>query len=501
MTKETSIYFHIFDFLDTHCLSKSNSLTVLGVDFNQWSPHVSTSLEILGLLSKNGCTSIYSQKKFGFFPEFGKPYFGRGFAPNKKFLDEIEVKEIAYKNSGFDEEILTPYERKKMQCDLMGIKDHHQLGELSYKQFDYGYAILSTIASTYGLGEIPSSLIHKLGSLLLDEYIDSANFVHSTIVNMKVDCLIVYNGRFINERAAWRSAEGLGIPVLFHEASKDFSYCISNYSPHSRTGYRKLAEEMTTNMSTLVITDEAREWYEGRINGLNPDSSHFQKKWKKGYKSAESGVHEKKRISIFTTSDDEYIGLSNEWDLPEKRTQKEWLEIIVRLAVFYNYEVILRLHPNLATKSRRLRKEWLLLRKIMGLKVIDFNDAVNSYSLVKYSDLVITCGSTIAMEAGYLGKPVLSVGTGIYDLLGAITKVQNLAEIERILKVGEFQDLLPVRQKIELYGYVEKNKFMQPSIVVKNKKIRNIISPTTSLANRIFSKVYRRCRFLWFSVV
>jgi capsule polysaccharide export protein KpsC/LpsZ len=226
------------------------------------------------------------------------------------------------------------------------------------------------------------------------------------------------------------------------------------------------------------------------------DSSHFQKNWLPLADSHGVNYHERKQIVIFTTSDDEFLGVSPDWDLPELQSQIEWLTKIAKLAISYQYKVIIRLHPNLRTKSRSLQREWSDLSNLRNLEMIKYNEPINSYNLINQSDLVISCGSTIAMEAGFLGKPVLSVGSGIYDGLHAVTKTQDLKIIEDIFSASDFESLKPIKSRIDVYGFTEMSKFEDLKKELSSSKSSlefDFFRP--SLFNKIVSKIYRGVAF------
>lgn len=467
----------------------------LGVDFNDWEPHVKTSISILESLAANGFPCFYLQNGFGLFPQFGKPYFGKSSKLNKVLLDSINVKEIVVEEDKTKVMFISEIDKNLMYMNLMKVNNGKELSNLSFGDFDFGYAILSTICSMYGKGDISKELIQRVGPKVLKSYIETFNFMHYYLQKFRIKFLVVFNGRFVNEKAAVSAAKHLGIRIIYHEASRNNSFVISCFSPHSINGYKKLADALTLNIDSEDISKDSTSWYKSRITGANPDSAHFQSKWDyfDGVSSQDSVAS--KRISIFTTSDDEYLGLSVDWDLPQKQSQREWITSIAEIALKHDYEVILRLHPNLKTKSKSLQKEWMQLANIEGIAIIGFADRYNSYSLVMSSDLIVTCGSTIAMEAGFLGKPVLSVGTGIYDALNAVKKVQDLDLVADILARGEFDFLVPDRTAVELFGYIEQNKFARlSSVLFDNWKINGVfVKP--SFINRVFSKIYRDLRF------
>ena len=482
----------LLEYLQTEHLDNSS---FLGVDFNDWEPHVKTSISILDSLASKGFPCFYIPSKFGLFPQFGKPYFGKSSKVDKTFLDSINLKEIIIDEDKTKYSLISEHDKKLMHSNLKKVANGRELSNLSMGDFDYGYSILSTICSMYGRGDVSKKLIRRVGPKILNSYVDTINSIYYYLHKLQIKFLVVFNGRFVNEKAAVTAAKLLGIRILYHEASRDNSFSLSCFSPHSIIGYRKLAESIVANVSSDVIERESISWYRSRVTGTNPDSAHFETRWEYFDDSLSQVSGDRKRISIFTTSDDEYLGLSVDWDLPQKQSQREWLTSIAKTALKQDYEVIFRLHPNLKTKSKSLQKEWMRVSRIKGISIIGFTDSYNSYSLIKSSDLIVTCGSTIAMEAGFLSKPVLSVGTGIYDSLNAVKKIQDLKLIEKILENREFGSLIPDKTAVELFGFVEQKKFTKISNnLFKSWKSTDVFS-NPSLINRVISKIYRDLMF------
>lgn len=481
----------LFDLLNKNSKDESNFLCL---DFNHWQPHVASSLEIACFLSSNGFKVFYEQKKFGFRPKFGKPFFGYRSHVSKNWIRTNGLLHVGQNMDDNIEDLIDCKSAQQMMSQLKLARSRVDLSNLTHENFDYGYAILSTLASTYGRGEISEYLIRKVAPGLLKEYVETVNRVNRSIKSNNINHLVLFNGRFVLESAARSAAEAVDIKVIYHEASKNSRFIVSCFSPHSRAGYLELCKKITSGVEKSLLLLESDQWYESRIGGNNPDSALFQTKWKP-LENGKNRTSNGRKITIFTTSDDEYLGLSREWDLPHRQSQLKWLTDIAFLALSKGYDVTLRLHPNLITKSKRLQKDWLAADKIPNLEVIGFGDTTNSYNLITTSDLIITCGSTIAMEAGYLGKPVLSVGTGIYDLLQVCIVTKDLSEIGEILDKGKFHDLIPNRDQIAIFGYVEKNKFKDEVKIFKSNQERDSVLKQPSTFNRLASKIYREVFF------
>ena len=467
---------------------------VLGLDFNAWIHHNFATLDILCHFNIIGFKSFYFKDNLGNFPSYVKPFFGSNNYIERSYLLDCAIVGLNAPKKISPEMLFSQEVQQILQKELRKVNNQKQLINIKHENFDIGYSILSSLASQYGLGELPSSLIKNQAPKKLQEYISTCNLVYTLLRENSIGCLVIFNGRFLRENAAWRTAQFAGIPVLFHESSKNFSYIVGESRPHSIDGYGKLASLLTENADVNKIKELSNLWFKSRLGGQNPDSETFQKRWKTS-KQLSRNPHKRGRISIFTTSDDEYIGISPEWDLPKKVSQQEWINKIISLGLENDYEVVLRLHPNLSTKSRLLRRSWRRLGRIEELILLSYTSPVNSYELIQSSDLVITCGSTIAMEAGYLKVPVLSIGTGLYDGINGVHKIQDLQEIKKIFSEGDFSKLLIEPSKTDIFGYVEATKFIKPSYFTKDLLCYGTDSVYLNFLNKFISKIFRVIKY------
>src|SRR5690606_9592814 len=68
--------------------------------------------------------------------------------------------------------------------------------------------------------------------------------------------------------------------------------------------------------------------------------------------------------------------------------------------------LVIRLHPHLLKKHPNDMRAWLELAYAGSTAtVIEPASPVDSYSLINASDVVVTSGSTIGMEAVYMDRP------------------------------------------------------------------------------------------------
>jgi predicted glycosyltransferase len=175
--------------------------------------------------------------------------------------------------------------------------------------------------------------------------------------------------------------------------------------------------------------------------------------------------------------------------------QSEWMNKVIQMAVELDFDVHLRLHPNFENKGRKLRRRWEEIGKSFGVTLHTQSSQINTYDLIRTSDLVITCGSTVALEAVYLGRPVLSIGSGLYDNIGAIYKSQDLLAIKEILSSRNFMLLKGNLDRALEFGFYEifkKRQFTTEATYSQGKAIFDM----PGVVNRGLSKIVRSINLL-----
>ena len=108
--------------------------------------------------------------------------------------------------------------------------------------------------------------------------------------------------------------------------------------------------------------------------------------------------------------------------------------------------VVVRLHPNFSNKSKMMTREWMsLLDK--GVEVIPPSAPTNSYALIRRSDIVATCGSTVGIEAAYLEKPTVLLAPSLYSRLGISAIAYDDISLAQILTDSDF---VPIEKSKEI---------------------------------------------------
>jgi hypothetical protein len=132
---------------------------------------------------------------------------------------------------------------------------------------------------------------------------------------------------------------------------------------------------------------------------------------KKNYSSFQSSGNvpykkKKYRIVFFTASEDEHestkFQLTNLlWPSQETALKK----LIQSLKCLKDYELFIRVHPTSEKrKSLKDQHKWAKFNNESNIHVISHNSQINSYELLDSSDLAVTYGGNIAIEAVYWKK-------------------------------------------------------------------------------------------------
>ncbi|MBH9536914.1 hypothetical protein [Novosphingopyxis sp. YJ-S2-01] len=139
-------------------------------------------------------------------------------------------------------------------------------------------------------------------------------------------------------------------------------------------------------------------------------------------------------VTMFTSSEDEIFAVRDDPSFGEFPSQFDVALEVARQCHSLRRPMALRLHPHLAIKSDHWRRGWDFdqLQKF-DVHIIEPTQPVDSYSLLDASEAVITCGSTIGIEAAYSGKPSLMIGQYQATVLGACPSAMSAKDIADFL--------------------------------------------------------------------
>lgn len=240
------------------------------------------------------------------------------------------------------------------------------------------------------------------------------------------DEVIIPNGRTSRQKTARLLADELGIAVRLYEngRARPHSYYLGNTQPHDRVASQAEVASLTADLSDQRCAELADEWLAGRMTPGGSTNA-FRRSWTSAGGDRTPGI---RRAVFFASSFDEFLAFGPMWTIDTWNTQFEAFDRIMSILKRQRIELVLRIHPNLATKSRAYVNRTIsevdeLVARHPGLTVYWHNSPVNSYELVKTADLVIVERSTIGLEASLLGKPVWVTQASQWDHIADIRQL------------------------------------------------------------------------------
>jgi hypothetical protein len=265
------------------------------------------------------------------------------------------------------------------------------------------------------------------------------------------DIVITFNGRFATSKPIVEASVRLGKPILRHECGSTFEKYELFEEPLHDLKYRsRLIEKHWAAGNDPERSLVGHDFFKRRRGGDGIGWYSYTDKQKLGkIPPLREGI---RRVVYFSSSEDEYASIGKELDFGPWNGQINAVKTLISLCESRDdLELIIRLHPNLAQKSRDDQAKWKDMRA-KNLRIIPPEDPSDSYALAESSDLVVTFGSTIGIEAAYWGKPVAVLCFCLYTPSGAVMSPKNDVELSKIL--SEISSLKAPDQSLALpFGY------------------------------------------------
>ena len=384
---------------------------------------------------------------------------------------------------------------KKSIDELPKIKSKSELLNYSYEGINIGKGINSYLIST--LFDHNYNFSKNLS--LVDSQLFSSILTIQTLkqyLTKGIDEIFLFNGRVSHYNALIEFSRFYKIPFkVFEMVFNHNKYEISiNKALHDANEYKNKIENNWVK-STLTESKKSKIG----TDFFKKNRIHFEKKKEGLSKHLKNNYQNDKieLITIFNSSRSEYECVEN-WNLDSFYNDDEDLifEILQKFKNDPSKHFILRSHPNLAYLKNTQNEKINKLRSQKNLLVIDSKTSLSSYELINISSKVITFGSTIGVEANYLGKPVISIGDSAYKYLNIAYIPNNKDELFSLINMK--LKTLPILGSLKYGFYIlefgTKFKF-QKKIKLKYNVLRFFIlkifyMSKSTLLNPNFSLIY-----------
>lgn len=398
-------------------MENSSSAIFFTFSYEEWS--FAATLEIITSKFDNYKNIIWvdwasSYQKISEYPVSDKMYIYRIRKQLKKYLSKTILQDFLIQ-SKLKIIRITP-DIKKIESNIEALAS-----EVAYLELVARFRESKPVISSY------QKLYEDYKKIFIEIYNSS-----QTIINQeKPSHVYIFNGRFLKERAVWEASKASHIPVFFYEKfnpgwiDRYHIFKSPTHSPEYRSSIMENfgAELMKNDLATFF--DTGNQWFFNRKNGIS--QSYTEKQNQTIFR------FEKPYLVFFHSSEDELITtdlVSKVWG-----NQISALSTLIKIMEKnQKYRLIIRIHPNLLHKSKKEIKEWndfgtFIQDKYNWITYLEAQSAVNSYSLIEESSGVITVGSTIGVEAAYMGKRSILLGTAFHEKMGITYNPNNEKEL------------------------------------------------------------------------
>jgi hypothetical protein len=351
-------------------------------------------------------------------------------------------------------EQLSPAEFKQLDALQTEFETIEQLKQYKVEDFDIGMAVLSSLVS---LRRDPDVDLVKESDLLA-RLIRTAWMSYQSFKNYlgdhQVDRVYLFNGRFAPVRGVLRVCQQAGVDCITHDRGRNQQHysLYPNALPHDQRLFQQRVRESWASASSETERRKVAEgWFHQRAAGVAQSWVSFVA-GQKEEKLPENWDASKRNLVFFSSSEDEFVSISDRWSRPLFASQVEAMQAILKSLEENGSDdthIYLRMHPNLAATDNRQKRELGSLSSPL-LTVIRPEAETSTYAMMRAADQAITVGSTAGIEAVFWGTPSILLGPSFYQDLGGTYNPATEQELMEMLRVD-----LPPRdvESALVYGY------------------------------------------------
>jgi hypothetical protein len=437
----------------------------------QPTPHLETDMEVIERLLEQNNTIYWLICNKSFKVCFNNPTNEKwtctvcvsrvknGVNEVKKNLKNKEnLKIIEYSDYEHFESII---KKSKLQFYF---KSFLELKKYTFNNYDVGMATASSLVS-YTRNHLPKIEVH---SKFIEDAIKTGVYLYETFEKIteeiQPNLVILFNGRFIENRPILRVCQKNNISYVTLERGGKLNTFLFrvNSIPHS---IETISEEMNFFWENATNNKEeiGNNFFNNRIKRVEDAWYSFTKEQQNGrLPESFKNIREKKVITIFNSSLDEYEGLEGFGPFFYENDNIGIKKITESLVSFSDIKLYLRVHPNL--KGLDNEQNNYIKNKIKpfeNIEIIEADDSVDTYELINKSDIIIVFNSTVGAEAIFANKKVILLGRAAYENLDSILIPKSHDELIEMLVSNKYQFPRINREDALKFGYWNENLGMQ----------------------------------------
>ncbi len=235
------------------------------------------------------------------------------------------------------------------------------------------------------------------------------------------DRVEVFNGRQACSRFCLIAARSRNLPFNTLEVtSRQKPIIFAGHTAHDR---RRIQERILKHPANFEV---AEKYYS---NLRKPAANKYAKKHAAAFAPPGADGFQKK-VAVFLSSQDEFESLGREWRSPFP----DYATVIEQACTAYpDFLFCIRFHPNQADMASDITTPFQSIGRMPNTVIYQPTDTANTYTLMEWSDVVVTFGSTVTVEACWMRKPAIMLGPSFFDQLDVSYNPQTIEEFLKLL--------------------------------------------------------------------
>jgi hypothetical protein len=401
-----------------------------------------------------------------------------------KCVKQTERTENILKKYGIETYSIEP-ESEHEAIDYIVPESREELLGFEYDGMPVGRIVFNNVSTV--LGDVFFDTRNDFTREVLRNTISLYHFINLFVKKNQVDKVSVWNGRRSCEGAVVLAAKKYGIKYsVFISGAKYMSMSVMDDSlafqdiRHHRSKLKTLYDRFDKINDWDVAKNAASKYYHMAQGGEDGHSRPYgMPVCSKSFVASSTvfGNSGKRKLAVFAGTYLEIAGIDG-FDENLNVEYGDFYEAVRRICIdeeiLANYEVVVRWHPNTRVIGNELsRLNQVAEQTSTNVTHLLPGEPYDSYKLLSDSDVVISVGSSMAVEAAYLKKKIIFVGNNIFDefTFPVVSKHQQLVshlvsdlsyDLERAYKeslVYGYYRLARSSFIIEKIRYVERNKY------------------------------------------
>jgi len=248
---------------------------------------------------------------------------------------------------------------------------------------------------------------------------------------------MVFNGRFLHDAAVASAAQHTGLPVLSYDfGGNDTDFDLTIDDTHDWAALQGRMLDMYAGWDPQERDALGSRWFEERRAHVDPRNTVFVESQIVG-----TGIDKpegKRLVAYFSSSGDEISELDLDWGDYFYGQEGALAAVAEACRSLPDTMLLVRTHPHKRMKPTRDVRDWHDAVKAAApdLHLDEFSE-IDSYTLMRQADVVVTYGSTTGVEAAYAKRPVIVMGPSAYDELGCAVRVTSAEQLRATLAGAE----------------------------------------------------------------